>query len=468
MATPLETSVSELADSRVRISVEVAATELENRLKRTAIDLAREMKMPGFRKGKVPAEMVIQRVGREAVLEEMLRGALPEWYERALLDAGVNPVGDPKLDVPAMPAEGEPLRFSVEVAVRPPAQLGDYRGLEVGRAEPEAPPEAVEAELERLQEGFASLKPVEREAREGDFLLVDYRGRSDGEPIEGAEARDFLLELGTEGLIEGFDEALAGAKAADERTAQVRFPDDYQPERLAGKDASFEISVKEVREKELPDLDDEFASSASEFETLDELRDDIADKIRAALARQAEQQFREAAVDAAVAEAKVDVPDDVVTARATEMWERVERSLQARGITPESYLQMQNRTRDDLIAEARDDAEQQLKREAVLAAVADAEEVDVTDAELVESLRHAAEHDNVTPEKLFERLRSSGRDALLREDLRLRKAADVIAESAQPIPVEQAAAREKIWTPEKEREDKGGLWTPGSGPPPDE
>ena len=229
MATPLETSVSELADSRVRISVEVAATELENRLKRTAIDLAREMKMPGFRKGKVPAEMVIQRVGREAVLEEMLRGALPEWYERALLDAGVNPVGDPKLDVPAMPAEGEPLRFSVEVAVRPPAQLGDYRGLEVGRAEPEAPPEAVEAELERLQEGFASLKPVEREAREGDFLLVDYRGLSDGEPIEGAEARDFLLELGTEGLIEGFDEALAGAKAADERTAQVHFPDDYQP-----------------------------------------------------------------------------------------------------------------------------------------------------------------------------------------------------------------------------------------------
>jgi trigger factor len=466
MAAPLKATVSEPGDSRARIDVEVDATELENRLKRTAIDIAREMKMPGFRKGKVPAEIVIQRVGREGVLEETLRSALPEWYERALLESGVNPVGDPKLDVPAMPAEGEPLRFSVEVAVRPQAELGDYRGLEVGRAEAEAPPEAVEAELERLQEGFASLKPVEREAREGDYVLVDYAGTSDGEAIEGAEAHDFLLELGTESLLDGFDEALSGARAGDQRTASVRFPDDYQPEQLAGKDASFEIRVKEVREKELPALDDEFASSASEFDTLDELREDVADKVRAAFERQIEQQFREAAVDAAVAEAKVDVPDDVVTARATEMWERVERSLQARGIAPESYLQMQNRSRDDVIAEARDDAEQQLKREAVLAAVADAEQVEITDAELVESLRHAAEHDNVTPERLLERLRSSGRDALLVEDLRLRKAADAIAESAQPIALEQAAAREKIWTPEKEREEKGGLWTPGSGPPP--
>jgi trigger factor len=461
----MRTSVRELPDSRVRVDVDVDAADLDRRLEQTARELGRELRIPGFRKGKVPPQIVLQRVGREAVLEQTLRDSLPEWYERAMLETGVAPVGDPKLDVGSVPGQGEPLNFSIEVAVRPPAQLGSYRGLEVGRTEPEVPDEAVEAELDRLREGFASLHPVDRAAEKGDFLLVDYRGAVDGEPIEGAEARDFLLELGAEGVLEGFDEALSGASAGDERHVKVRFPDDYRPERLAGVDAVFDVTVKEVREKHLPDLDDEFAAQASEFDTLEELRQDIAAKIRAALDRQAEEQFRDAAVDAAVAEANVEVPEDVVMARATEMWERVERSLQARGIAPESYLKMQDRTREQVIADAKPDAEQQLKREAVLAAVADAEGIEVSDAELTESLRHAAEHEGVTPEKLAERLRSSGRDALLREDLRLRKAADLIAESAKPIPVEQAAAREKLWTPDKEREERGGLWTPGSGEP---
>lgn len=464
----VKTSVSELGDSRVRIEVEVDPSDVERGVERTARELAGEMKVPGFRKGKVPAQMVIQRVGREAVIEETLRASLPDWYERALLASGVNPVGDPKLDVPSMPDSGEPLAFSIEVAVRPEAQLGDYKGLEVGRAEADVPDEAVDAEIERLREGFASLKPVEREAGEGDYLLIDYKASADGEPIEGAEAHDFLLELGAEGMLEGFDEALTGSKAGDERTAEISFPDDYRPERLAGTDANFEISVKEVREKQLPELDDDFASEASEFDTLAELRADISKKLGEALDRQAAEAFREAAVDAAVERATVTVPDDVVTARATEMWERVERSLAARGIAPESYLKMQDRTREDVIGDARDDAEQQLKREAVLVAVAEAESLEVSDGEMTESLAHAAEHEGVKPAKLLEQLRSSGRDALLREDLILRKAADVIADAAKPIALDQAAAREKIWTPEKERDDKGALWTPGDGPPPED
>jgi trigger factor len=461
----MKTSVRELPESRVRVDVDVEASDVDRRLERTARDLAREMRVPGFRKGKVPPQMVLQRVGRDAVLEQTLRDSLPEWYERALLEAGINPVGDPKLDVASMPGEGEPLSFSIEVAVRPSATLGQYTGLEVGRAEPEVPEEAIEAELARLREGLASLRPVERDARDGDFLLVDYRGTADGEPIEGAEARDFLLELGAEGVLEGFDEALTGASAGGQREATVRFPDDYRPERLAGTEATFEVSVKEVREKQLPELDDDFAAQASEFDTLEELREDIVAKLRTVAESRTQEQFRGAAVDAAVAQSKVEVPDDVVTARATEMWERVERSLEARGVPAESYLRMQGRTRDQVIEDAKPDAEQQLKREAVLAAVADAEGIEVTDAELTDSLRHAAEHERTPPEKLVEQLRSTGRDALLREDLRLRKAADLIAESAKPIPLEQAAAREKLWTPEKEREEKGGLWTPGSGAP---
>src|ERR687898_649317 len=437
----MKTSVKELPDSRVRVEVDVEAADVDRRLARTASGLGRELRVPGFRKGKVPPAVVLRRVGREVVMEETLREALPEWYERALLESGVTPVGDPKLDVAALPGEGEPLNFSIEVAVRPDAKLGDYTGLEVGKVEPEVPEDAVAEELDRLREGIASLRPVERAARNDDFLLVDYRGEIEGEPFEGGEAHDFLLELGSDGLLEGFQEALAGAAAGEEREVEVRFPDDYRPERLAGKGATFKVDVKEVRE-------------------------DIAAKIREAVEQRAEDEFRQAAVDAAVAQATVEVPDDVVAARATEMWERGERSLQARGVAPETYLRMQNRSREDLIGEARPEAEQALKREAVLAAIAAEEGVEVTDEELVESLRHTAEeHEGTTPEKLLERLRSQGRDALLREELSLRKAADVIAESAKPIPMEQAEARERLWTPEKERGPEGGLWTPGDEPP---
>jgi len=462
----MKTSVKELPDSRVRVEVDVDAADVDRRVKRAARGLGGELRIPGFRKGKVPPEVVIQRVGRGAVMEEALREALPEWYERALLESGVTPVGDPKLDVSALPDEGESLSFSIEVAVRPDAKLGEYRELEVGKAEVEVPEDAVASELERLREGFASLRPVERAGADGDFLLVDYRGEIDGEPFEGGEARDFLLELGAEGLLEGFNEALRGAEAGDEREVKVQFPDDYRPERLAGTDATFKVDVKEVREKQLPDLDDDFAVQASEFDTLDELREDLAAKIREALEERADDEFRQAAVDAAVAEATVEVPADVIEARATDMWERVERSLQGRGIAPETYLRMQNRSREDLIAEARPDAEQALKREAVLAAIADAEVIEVSDEELVESLRHTAEeHEGTTPEKLLEQLRSQGRDALLSEEMRLRKAADLVAESATPIPKERADAREKLWTPEKERPTEGSLWTPGDEPP---
>jgi trigger factor len=462
----MKTSVKELPDSRVRVEVDVDAADVDRRVKRAARGLGGELRIPGFRKGKVPPEVVIQRVGRGAVMEEALREALPEWYERALLESGVTPVGDPKLDVSALPDEGESLSFSIEVAVRPDAKLGEYRELEVGRAEVEVPEDAVASELERLREGFASLRPVERAGADGDFLLVDYRGEIDGEPFEGGEARDFLLELGAEGLLEGFNEALRGAEAGDEREVKVQFPDDYRPERLAGTEATFKVDVKEVREKQLPDLDDDFAAQASEFDTLDELREDLAAKIREALEERADDEFRQAAVDAAVAEATVEVPADVIEARATDMWERVERSLQGRGIAPETYLRMQNRSREDLIAEARPDAEQALKREAVLAAIADAEAIEVSDEELVESLRHTAEeHEGTTPEKLLEQLRSQGRDALLSEEMRLRKAADLVAESAKPIPKERADAREKLWTPEKDRPTEGSLWTPGDEPP---
>jgi trigger factor len=265
-------------------------------------------------------------------------------------------------------------------------------------------------------------------------------------------------------LIEGFEEQLTGASAGEEREVKVAFPDDYQSERLAGQDAVFQVEVKEVREKVLPDLDDDFASEASEFDTLEELRADIAERVAEVMEGRVEQDFRVAAVDAAVGAATVEVPDDLVAARAAERWERVERQLAGRGMSPESFLQMQGKGREEVLEESKPDAERELKREAVLAAIAEAEKLEATEEEMVEALAHMAEHERTTPEKLLERLRENGRDAMVREDIVVRKAIDLVAESAKPIPLEQAEAREKIWTPEKEKgeEKPAELWTPES------
>src|SRR5262249_21334926 len=348
----METTVKELPDSRVRVEVDVDPKDVEGSIERTARQLGQDMKLPGFRQGKVPPEMVVQKLGREAVLTQALESSLAGWYERAMLDAGVRPVGDPQLDLNDLPDEGKPLRFSIEVAVRPDAKLGEYKGLEVGRDEPEVPKEAVAGELGRLQEGFAKLNPVEREASEGDVLLIDYEGKIDGETFDGGTARDYLLELGGGRVLPELEKALEDAKPGEEKKATVTFPDDYPAEEVAGKKAEFEIKVREVREKELPELNDDFAAEASEFDTLDELREHISDQIKAVLDRQVAERFQESALDAAVANAKVDLPEPVVEARAAEMWRRVERQLEQRGMDPEAYLKMQDKTREEMIEQA--------------------------------------------------------------------------------------------------------------------
>ena len=462
------TRITELPDSRVRLDAEVPSEEVESRLQRTAAQLGRELKMPGFRKGKIPAPMVIQRIGREAVLEQAVRDSLPEWYEEAIVRSGVTTVGDPKLNMEDLPSAGAPLNFSIEVGVTPKAKLGDYKGLDVGRRSPDVPDEAVDAEIDRLRDTLARLDSVERPAEEGDHLVVDFQGRVDGELFQGGEARDYMLEIGGGRLIPGFEEQLVGAQKGEERTVEVSFPDDYHAEELKGQPATFDVNVKDVKRKQLPELDDDFASEASEFETLDELRADIRHKLEHAQEHQIEDEFREAAVDAAVAGADVDLPDELVNARAEEMWERTERVLGAQGINPETYLQASGRTREEMVEEAREDARKALARESVLAAVADAEGIEVSDGDLLDALEGTAEREGTTAAKLLERLTETGRDVPVRRELRLRRAVDVLVEGAQPIEPGAAKAREQIWTPEKRRKEEGSsqLWTPGAGDPP--
>jgi trigger factor len=457
-------TVTELPESRVRVQAEVAAPEVEKRLAHAARQLARGLRVPGFRAGKVPPPIVIRRVGREAVLDEAVRESISGWYTAAIDAAGVVPVGEPDLDMGELPAEGEPLRFSIEIGVRPKAQLGEYKGLEVGRREPEATEEDVQAELERLRERSARLDTVDRPAARGDFVVMDYAGTLDGVAFAGGEGRDQLVELGSGRLVPGFEEQLEGGAAGEERTVTVTFPEDYGAEQLAGRQAEFAVTVKEVKAKELPALDDELAAEAG-FDTLDELRDDIRERLGESQTARIDAEFREAALDSAVANAQVEVPAALVEARARELWESMIHSLSHQGISRETYLRISGRSEDEIVEQGKPDAERALRREAVLAAIAAAEGLEPTEEEMLEAVQAAAPRgERVSAKKLLERLRSNGRLDALRDDLSQRKALDVVAESAKPISVEQAKARDKLWTPGSEGSAGGAgqLWTPGS------
>jgi trigger factor len=468
MATTVKTKTSDLGDSRVRVEVEVEPQAVDRALNQAAASLGRDLKIPGFRKGKVPPQVVLQRVGRDAVLDEAVRSALPDWYDEAIGDARLHTVGDPSVDLGDLPEKGSPLEFSIEVGVRPEAKLGDYKGLEVGRREPEVNKEDVDAEIEQLREKSAALENVERPAKKGDFVVIDFLGKVGGEPFEGGEARGYLLELGSNRLVEGFEEQLEGAKAGDDVTLTVTFPEDYRAENLAGQEATFDVSLKEVKEKQLPELDDDFAVEQGGFDSIDELRADIEARMREQHERMIDTEFREAVVDAAVAEAQIDVPHDLVHAKAHEMWHQTSRRLAAQGLDPARYLQMVGKEEEELVQEAEPEAEKALKREAVLAAVVEAEAIEVPDEELLDSLRAAtqgpgrAETSERKLQKALDRAKAEGRDDALREDIAMRKAVDLMVESAKQITVEQAQARDKLWTPGKEGDEAPKeIWTPG-------
>jgi trigger factor len=435
MATDISTTTTELPESRVRVEAEVGPGEVERRMTQAAKLLARNIRVPGFRAGKAPPPVVIKRVGREAVLDEAVRESLGGWYRAAIDDARVIPVGEPDVDIGELPREGQPLKFSIEIGVRPRAELGSYKGLEVPKREPDVSDEAIGEELEQLRERAAKLEPVDRQAQRGDFVVMDFAGTLDGVAFAGGEGRDQMIELGSGRLVPGFEEQLEGSVGGQELTVTVTFPDDYGSPDLAGRDAEFAVTVREVKAKQLPALNDELAEEAG-FDTLDELREDIRSRMAEAETSRLEAEFREATLDAAVAAATIEVPDALIEARARELWESMLHQLSHQGIDRDTYLRISGRSEEDTIEQAKPDAEQALRREAVLAAVAEAESLDPTEDEMLEAVSEAAPPgEKVAPKKLLERLRSNGRLDSLKDDLAQRKALDLLAESAKPVPV---------------------------------
>jgi len=431
----MQTNLEELSKSRVKVSAELDPKAVSVAVDRAASALGRDMSVPGFRKGKVPASFVIKKVGREVVFEQAVRDSMNGWYVEALANAGIEPVGSPEMSIDDMPPEDQPLKFSFEVGVCPTAELGQYKGVEAPRRSSEVDDEQVNSELERLQEQSASLEPVDRAADQGDFTVIDFSGTIDGEPIPGGTGKDAQLEIGGGRFIPGFEENLVGLMAGSEKTFKVNFPDDYGQEDLAGKEAEFTVQLTEVREKKLPELNDEFATTAVGFDTLEDLKEDIKTRVAAAQEQSTQQEYRGAVLDAVAEKASFELPEQLISDRAQELWQRTQQSLSSRGIPKDQYLAIVGKTEEEVIKESHTEAQRELTHESVVKAVVEAEGIDVDEAEILEAITPTAERENTKPEKLLKRIKQVGQLDPLKRDLCASKAVELLVEEAKPVPL---------------------------------
>jgi trigger factor len=446
----VQTQVEELPENRVRITVQVPSHDVHHAVEHAASDLAKSAKIPGFRKGKVPRGVLVQRVGRERLMAEAVDSHIGGWFWNAAAQSRVRPVEQPEYDFQLPDSEDQDWQFTATVTVQAKPEVADWKQLEVGAYEPEVPEELVERELDALRSTVAELVPVEgRPVGPDDTVIVDMVSP------QGETRRDYVVELGRGAVVEEIEQGIVGLNAGETREIEFELVD--------GSKQNVSVTVKEIKEKVLPPLDDELARAASEFDSFADLRADVESRLREQIEEEIDAQFRSDVADALVEASKVDASGPLVESRTRELLRSLARQVESRGVRLETYLTMTGQSADDLLERLREEATRSVARELVLEAAAEKLAIDIPDSEIEALIREQAEAFDEDPEDQLLRLRESGRFESLREDLRLRKALDTVASEVKRIPRELAAARESIWTPDKEKpQTEAKLWTPGS------
>ena len=444
------TTVEQLGESRVRVTVDVPPHQVKHAVEHAANDLSESVKIPGFRKGKVPRPVLIQRIGRERLYAEAVDSHIGGWFWSAAARTRLRPITAPEYEYVLPSSDDAPWSFAATVEVQATPEIVDWTTLEVPRTVAEIPEPLVEQELEALRQSVAELTPADdRPAQQGDTLVIDLAGP------DGEQQTDTVVDLGTGRLADEIEAALVGAGVGDTRTVSY--------ELATGETTTVDVTVKHVNEKVLPPVDDELARSASEFDTLAELRVDIEGRIMEALEQEIEAAFRTSAVDTLVAASGVEGAGPLVETRARELLDGFVRSLARRGISAEQYLAVTGQQPEVLIAQMRAEAAQSVARELALEAVAERVGIEISDDRVKEMIREQAEAAGDDPERVIEEIWAHGHEESLREDLRLQAALDRLVADVTPISTELAAARDALWTPDKEKATtETKLWTPGS------
>ena len=449
----VQTQVEELDDNKVRLTVQVPQADVHHAVEHAASDLAANVKIPGFRKGKVPMPVLIQRVGRERLYQEAVESHIGRWFWNAAARERLRPVEQPEYDFRLPSSDREDWEFTATVSVQEKPEVGDWTQLEVPYREPEVPEEFVEQELSILRETVAELAPVDgRPAREGDTVVIDLA-------TSGGDSRqDYVVELGRGAVLEEIEQGIVGLEPGAAKEIEVELDDDSRQ--------TVTVMLKEIKEKVLPPVDDDLAKAATEFETLADLRADIESRLRGQIEVELDAAFRAAVADKLVEASKVDASGPLVESRTRELLAGLARQVERRGVDFETYLTMTGTDPNELIARLRAEAAQSVARELVLEAAADKLDLTVPDEDVEGIIREQAGAMGDDPEPVLQGLRESGRFETLRDDIRLRNALDHIAGEVKRIEPELAQAREAIWTPDKEKPaTETKLWTPGSKEP---
>ncbi|MBB5324601.1 trigger factor [Anoxybacillus tepidamans] len=411
------------------LTVEVDAEKVNQGLDAAFKKVVKNISIPGFRKGKVPRSLFEKRFGVEALYQDALDILLPEAYAKAVEETGIEPVDYPQIDVEQM-EKGKSLIFTAKVTVKPEVKLGQYKELEVEKLDDTVTEEDVENELKRLQENYAELVVKEDgKIEEGDTAVIDFEGFVNGEPFEGGKAENYSLVIGSGTFIPGFEEQLIGLEAGAEKDIEVTFPEEYHAEALAGKPATFKIKVHEVKTKQLPALDDEFAKDVEEdVETLEQLKEKIRTRLEETRKKEAEAALRDAVVEKAAENAEIDIPEAMVKNETDRMLREFDQRLQMQGLNLNLYYQFSGQDEAALREQMKEDAEKRVRISLTLEAIAKAENIEATDEEVNAELEKMAETYNLTVEKIKELLGSLD---LVKEDVKFRKVVDFLVEHSK-------------------------------------
>jgi trigger factor len=438
--------VEELPDNKVRLTVDVPRADVHHAVEHAASDLAESVKIPGFRKGKVPLPVLVSRIGKQRLYSEAIESHIAGWYGSAVARARIRPAENPELDYELPASDDQDWRFTATVSVLPKPAVADWTKVQVPYAEPEVPEDYVDHELNVLRSTVAELSPVEdRPTQDGDTVVIDLVAGDGGQ-------RDYVVELGSGRLLPELEEQLVGMRPGETKDVRLDRPNEDEP-------APVQVTMKEIKEKVLPALDDDLARSASEFDTLDELRGDVEQRIREQLEAEADEAFRRATLDRLVAASNVQVDGPIVDARTRTLLRELDGVLQRSGGSLDTYLQLSGESAEALVARLREQAAASVAGEMLLESAADQLGITVSDEDVDASLRDRFDD----PDTVIEQAREAGVYESEREAMRLARTLDRIAAEVERIAPEQAAAREAIWTPEKEKpKTETKLWTPGS------
>jgi len=426
----MKATTEQLENNTVVLDVEVDAEQLTDALDQAYRRLVKDVHVPGFRKGKTPRVVFENYIGKAALYNEAVENVIPNAYMQAVDETGIEPVAQPEFEVEEV-EEGKEIKFKATVRVKPEVTLGQYKGLEATKSKVEVTDNDVDQELARLQERHAQLINLEEgTVVSGDTTLIDFVGRKDGVEFEGGKGTDYSLEIGSGSFVPGFEDQLIGSTVGETKDITVTFPEDYANEDLKGQEAVFTVTVKGIKRKEIAPLDDEFAKDVSEFDTLEELRADLLNKLRETGENLAQQQIKVETVQKAVENAKIDVPEEMVDTRVNEMVENMERRISTQGLTLDNYLLYTGTNLEDLKNSFREDALRGVKTNLVLEAIVKAEDIEVSEEELdkeVVAMAESYQQDAILLRKILE-----GRNQIkfIREGMQQQKAIDFIAEQA--------------------------------------